>query len=211
MQAGTHQAYAQENAARKDAAARRKKVLGLATQPRAEQLEGEGRHEPRAHKARPEQDGAVARHEARRRQAKRYVGLVRARRIQWRRHEGEKRQGLQGDCHHVDCRSAAKNALEFPPNPRAARRKHNKGNAARKRRSHEQNGHERRIPQGNRRDASQQKPRVRHDRDGNHCGHNVGDVLGVLADAGCAVGRVYAEPPTLNDVFLEITGKELRD
>ena len=42
-------------------------------------------------------------------------------------------------------------------------------------------------------------------------GHNVGDVLGVLADAGCAVGRVYAEPPTLNDVFLEITGKELRD
>ena len=42
-------------------------------------------------------------------------------------------------------------------------------------------------------------------------GHNVGDVLGVLAEAGCAVGRVYAEPPTLNDVFLEITGKELRD
>lgn len=42
-------------------------------------------------------------------------------------------------------------------------------------------------------------------------GHNVGDVLGVLAGAGCAVGRVYAEPPTLNDVFLEITGKELRD
>lgn len=24
-------------------------------------------------------------------------------------------------------------------------------------------------------------------------------------------GRVYSEQPTLNDVFLEITGKELRD
>ena len=25
------------------------------------------------------------------------------------------------------------------------------------------------------------------------------------------LGRVYSEPPTLNDVFLEITGRELRD
>ncbi len=40
---------------------------------------------------------------------------------------------------------------------------------------------------------------------------NVADVLAVLAAEGCAPGRVYAEPPTLNDVFLEITGKELRD
>lgn len=42
-------------------------------------------------------------------------------------------------------------------------------------------------------------------------GHNVADVLGVLAAQGVATGRIYAEPPTLNDVFLEITGKELRD
>jgi len=25
------------------------------------------------------------------------------------------------------------------------------------------------------------------------------------------LGRIYSEPPTLNDVFLEITGRELRD
>ena len=41
--------------------------------------------------------------------------------------------------------------------------------------------------------------------------HNVADVLGVLAARGVATGRIYAEPPTLNDVFLEITGKALRD
>ena len=41
--------------------------------------------------------------------------------------------------------------------------------------------------------------------------HNVADVLAVLAALGVATGRIYAEPPTLNDVFLEITGKELRD
>ena len=41
--------------------------------------------------------------------------------------------------------------------------------------------------------------------------HNVADVLGVLAAENVACGRVYAEPPTLNDVFLEITGTELRD
>ncbi|MBC2888263.1 ABC transporter ATP-binding protein [Gordonibacter massiliensis (ex Traore et al. 2017)] len=41
--------------------------------------------------------------------------------------------------------------------------------------------------------------------------HNVADVLAVLAARGVATGRIYAEPPTLNDVFLEITGKELRD
>ena len=47
-----------------------------------------------------------------------------------------------------------------------------------------------------------------------HCeqgAHNVSDVMGVLAAAGITCGRMYAEPPTLNDVFLEITGKELRD
>ncbi|MEA5019896.1 MAG: ABC transporter ATP-binding protein [Gordonibacter sp.] len=41
--------------------------------------------------------------------------------------------------------------------------------------------------------------------------HNVADVLGALAEHKVATGRIYAEPPTLNDVFLEITGKELRD
>ncbi len=41
--------------------------------------------------------------------------------------------------------------------------------------------------------------------------HNLMDVLGVLTAAGVAVGRVWSAPPTLNDVFLEITGRELRD
>lgn len=41
--------------------------------------------------------------------------------------------------------------------------------------------------------------------------HNVADILSALAEHGVATGRIYAEPPTLNDVFLEITGKELRD
>ncbi|MDR1358457.1 MAG: ABC transporter ATP-binding protein [Coriobacteriales bacterium] len=35
--------------------------------------------------------------------------------------------------------------------------------------------------------------------------------LAALAAAGIDYGRVFSEPPTLNDVFLEITGKELRD
>ena len=41
--------------------------------------------------------------------------------------------------------------------------------------------------------------------------HNLADVLAALSASGVAYGRVYSEPPTLNDVFLEITGKELRD
>ena len=41
--------------------------------------------------------------------------------------------------------------------------------------------------------------------------HNLTDVLGVLGAARVRLGRVYAEPPTLNDVFLELTGRELRD
>lgn len=41
--------------------------------------------------------------------------------------------------------------------------------------------------------------------------HNVVDALEVIAQRGIATGRIYAEPPTLNDVFLEITGKKLRD
>ncbi len=41
--------------------------------------------------------------------------------------------------------------------------------------------------------------------------HNLADVLAALAAANVACGRVTSEPPTLNDVFLEITGRALRD
>lgn len=41
--------------------------------------------------------------------------------------------------------------------------------------------------------------------------HNLTDILDVLRSHGVALGRIYSEPPTLNDVFLEITGRELRD
>ncbi|MDR1798900.1 MAG: ABC transporter ATP-binding protein [Bifidobacteriaceae bacterium] len=39
----------------------------------------------------------------------------------------------------------------------------------------------------------------------------VGEILDLLHSSGVTYGRVYSEPPTLNDVFLAITGKELRD
>ena len=41
--------------------------------------------------------------------------------------------------------------------------------------------------------------------------HNLLHVLDCLQSRGLSFGRVYSELPTLNDVFLEITGKELRD
>lgn len=41
--------------------------------------------------------------------------------------------------------------------------------------------------------------------------HNLVRVLGLLQEASVSVGRVYSELPTLNDVFLEITGTDLRD
>lgn len=41
--------------------------------------------------------------------------------------------------------------------------------------------------------------------------HNLNDVLQVLTSQGVSFGKVYSDPPTLNDVFLELTGKELRD
>lgn len=41
--------------------------------------------------------------------------------------------------------------------------------------------------------------------------HNLIRVLNYLQDEGLAFGRVFSELPTLNDVFLEITGKQLRD
>lgn len=41
--------------------------------------------------------------------------------------------------------------------------------------------------------------------------HNMIHVLEFLKDKELYFGRAYSEMPTLNDVFLEITGKELRD
>lgn len=41
--------------------------------------------------------------------------------------------------------------------------------------------------------------------------HNLLRVLDYLQSRELSFGRVYSELPTLNDVFLEITGKELRD
>lgn len=41
--------------------------------------------------------------------------------------------------------------------------------------------------------------------------HNLVRLLNYLQEQEVAFGRVLSELPTLNDVFLEITGKELRD
>lgn len=41
--------------------------------------------------------------------------------------------------------------------------------------------------------------------------HNLIHVMNYLQENEVSFGRVYSELPTLNDVFLEITGKELRD
>ncbi|NLU52602.1 MAG: ABC transporter ATP-binding protein [Clostridiaceae bacterium] len=41
--------------------------------------------------------------------------------------------------------------------------------------------------------------------------NNLLKLLDYLKSRDIDVGKVYSEPPTLNDVFLEITGKELRD
>ena len=41
--------------------------------------------------------------------------------------------------------------------------------------------------------------------------HKLIRILGVLQEKDIHFGRVYSELPTLNDVFLEITGKQLRD
>lgn len=41
--------------------------------------------------------------------------------------------------------------------------------------------------------------------------HNLAGILYYLQEKEVSVGSVYSEEPTLNDVFLEITGKELRD
>lgn len=41
--------------------------------------------------------------------------------------------------------------------------------------------------------------------------NNLLPLLDYLRSKDIAFGKIYSEPPTLNDVFLEITGKELRD
>ena len=41
--------------------------------------------------------------------------------------------------------------------------------------------------------------------------HNLVHILEYFGSREIGFGRVYSELPTLNDVFLEITGKDLRD
>ena len=41
--------------------------------------------------------------------------------------------------------------------------------------------------------------------------HMVTDIIEYLRDSELNIGNIYSERPSLNDVFLEITGKELRD
>jgi ABC-2 type transport system ATP-binding protein len=41
--------------------------------------------------------------------------------------------------------------------------------------------------------------------------NNLIALMDYLRSRNVNVGKIYSEPPTLNDVFLEITGKELRD
>ena len=41
--------------------------------------------------------------------------------------------------------------------------------------------------------------------------HNLVRLLGYLQEKDRSIGHVYSQLPTLNDVFLEITGKALRD
>lgn len=41
--------------------------------------------------------------------------------------------------------------------------------------------------------------------------NNLVALMDYLKSKNIAVGKIYSEPPTLNDVFLEITGKDLRD
>lgn len=41
--------------------------------------------------------------------------------------------------------------------------------------------------------------------------HNVVDIINLLQDNGYKMQKIFSVQPTLNDVFLELTGKELRD
>ena len=40
---------------------------------------------------------------------------------------------------------------------------------------------------------------------------NIGDIAQFLKEKGLTYVKLYTEVPSLNDVFLELTGKELRD
>lgn len=41
--------------------------------------------------------------------------------------------------------------------------------------------------------------------------HNVVDIINVLQEGGYKLRKIFSEQPSLNDVFLELTGKQLRD
>ena len=41
--------------------------------------------------------------------------------------------------------------------------------------------------------------------------NNLGDMIEYLKENHINYNKIFAERPTLNDVFLELTGKELRD
>ncbi|MNV77949.1 hypothetical protein D3C71_1714130 [compost metagenome] len=41
--------------------------------------------------------------------------------------------------------------------------------------------------------------------------NNLSNILDYLKEKNISYGKIYCELPTLNDVFLEITGKQLRD
>lgn len=41
--------------------------------------------------------------------------------------------------------------------------------------------------------------------------HNVVDIIDILQKGGYSLKKVFSQQPTLNDVFLELTGKDLRD
>ena len=45
----------------------------------------------------------------------------------------------------------------------------------------------------------------------NRAKHNLLRIMNYLQEKDIMFGRVFSELPTLNDVFLEITGKQLRD
>ena len=41
--------------------------------------------------------------------------------------------------------------------------------------------------------------------------NNLGELVDYLKEKGVTYNKIFSERPTLNDVFLELTGKELRD
>ncbi len=65
----------------------------------------------------------------------------------------------------------------------------------------------RQLPNVSAADYSQNRLTVRHVGGS----HNLITLLDYLKSQGLSYGRVYSQQPTLNDVFLEITGRHLRD